>query len=854
MKITLLQSLRAKVVLMMIVLAIPLLTFIALFIVQMRIEAERFQRILIEDASIHKAAQETINAAQISSQALYKAVSVKDPRSLEDVLALGKVFQGAMINFELYMQALIYGSETEEFRTSKEGLNYQQWKRRGFDQKIIVARPSPLIRKKALDLEEYYLQYSRTGRVVMGNIRQALLLDLKQKPGEAETKREEAYRYLAELVETEALFQKRISDLINATRESTMQVNEVIEKSLNKRIHFLVLTGLTCFVIAIMMAWFFCNRYLIDTLQEMNTAVERIIHGNWNDKLAVRTRDEVGQLAQNFNRMLERLKSTLVSKDILLDEIKERKRAEQTMEKFKRRLEMILNSAGEGIFGIDLAGTVTFANPAAANLLRWKKDSLVGQNVWASVVNKPGVQREISSDKEHPITLSLEKGDERRVMDQSFFASDGAKIYVDYIVKPIYQDKNVTGAVVCFSDITERRALENQLMRSQKMESVGRLAGGIAHDFNNLLMVIRGNCDFLRSGLEQEDPRMEDIHEIQKATMRAIELTDHLLAFSRHQLTDLRCINLNNLIQKTVDVLKSTLGEGIEIRLKLDPELRFTETNSGQIEQVLLNLTLNAKDAMPEGGTFLIETFNQVVSSLVKGAHFGQLKPGNYVVLRLTDTGVGMNEEVKSRLFEPFFTTKKKRKGSGFGLATVYGIMKQNQSHIFVDSVENEGTTISLYFKASDVCKMDETPVRSEKASGSSVSLEGTETILLVEDEESLRKFVARGLKQMGYVVHEAANGAHALKQLEKIDIETVDLVLTDMVMPQMGGRELCEKVRQKRAGIKIVVMSGYTDDELINRYIKSAGIPFVQKPVAIEDLLRVIKSVLTEKEDEIKN
>lgn len=842
------KSLRLKVMVMMCILAVPLLVFIFLFVTQMRMEAGRYQDILHREASIHQAAQQTINAAQVASQAIYKAIAINDPKQNQEMLRLGKVFQGAMINFELFLEALIHGSESDEFRSSKNGLNYEQWRRRGFHSTIQVAKPDALVRKKALELQQYYQSYSKNGRMVIGSIQRALMLQLRGKMDEAEAKREEAYAHLAEIIESENDFQKGISELFKATEFATNKARDKIDRSMMRRVKYLVVTGILCFLLAISMAWHFCNHFIVNMLLNVNEGVENIIHGDWEDKLEVKTEDEIGRLASNFNRMTDKLKTTMVSKDLLLDEVRERKRTEQTMEKLKRRLELILDSAGEGVFGVDPTGEITFANPAAVNMLGWHIDELVGQNVFGVILADRKSDRVISRKEQHPIYQSADEGKEQRVVDGIFFKRNGEQMAVEYVVKPIHQNKHVTGAVVCFSDISSRKKLEEQLLQSQKMDSVGRLAGGVAHDFNNLLMVIRGNCDFLADSFDAGDARLEDISEIQKATERAMALTDHLLTFSRHQLTDSQSVNINAIIEKSESILRSTIGENVELRLDLAEELGSIKTNPAQIEQILLNLALNAKDAMPEGGVLQIQTYSESLNQAdAQARNIKDFEAGDYIVLKVRDDGHGMNAETKAQIFEPFFTTKKNTVSGGLGLSTIYGIMKQNKSYIQVESSDGEGATFYLYFPLYNSPQEDdaEQPVAESRENLSSADGDGSETILLVEDEPSLRKFVARGLKMKGYVIHEARDGADALSKVNDIGIHNIDLVVTDMVMPRMGGRELCEKIRELKEDMRLLVMSGYTDDKLVRQQISQAGIPFLQKPVSMDALTAKVRDVI---------
>jgi PAS domain S-box-containing protein len=387
-------------------------------------------------------------------------------------------------------------------------------------------------------------------------------------------------------------------------------------------------------------------------------------------------------------------------------------------------------------------------------------------------------------------------------------------------------------------DVTEEQSLAEKLAQSQKMEAVGRLAGGISHDFNNLLMVIIGYCGLVQEELIEGSPVRAKVDEIAEAAERAATLTTKLLAFSRKQVLMPRVINPNNLVKEVEKILVRLVGEDIEIRTFLQPEAGNIKADPGQIEQVLMNLVVNARDAMPDGGKLTIETSNRVLDDEYALEHPDVL-PGEYVRITVSDTGQGMNREVLSHIFEPFFTTKAQGKGTGLGLATVYGIVKQSEGHITCYSELNKGTTFTIFFPRAGEAS-DRTAAPIEKIA----TLRGSETILVVEDEERVRHFTQTLLKKNGYTVIAASGGKEALAIVESQKCE-VALLVTDVVMPQMGGKELAQRLTLVCPRAKVLFVSGYSENVIAHQGVLDAGIEFFQKPFKAQEFLAKIREIL---------
>ena len=392
---------------------------------------------------------------------------------------------------------------------------------------------------------------------------------------------------------------------------------------------------------------------------------------------------------------------------------------------------------------------------------------------------------------------------------------------------------------IFMEDITETRTLELQLHQAQKMEAIGRLAGGIAHDFNNLLMVISGYSEFLLERLGP-DPRLRGpAQEISNATRRATSLTRQLLAFSRKQILAPKVLDLNEVVTENLKMLTRMIGEDIDLVMVPGPALGAVRADPGQIDQVIMNLAVNARDAMPQGGKMTIETANVTLDENFARTH-APLPPGDYVMLSISDTGVGMNEDVQSRIFEPFFTTKG-AKGTGLGLSTVYGIVKQSGAYIFVDSQPQRGTAFRAYFPRADA--RDE-PVPAQESTGLPRPERGQETILLVEDEPNLRRLAQQYLEKQGYRILEAEDGAAALQIVDGHQGK-IDLLLTDVVMPGMNGRELSAQITAQRPEIRVLYMSGYTENAIGHDGLLETGINLLQKPFSLPTLKERVRELL---------
>ena len=509
------------------------------------------------------------------------------------------------------------------------------------------------------------------------------------------------------------------------------------------------------------------------------------------------------------------------------------------------RVRLLLDSTGEGIYGTDIEGNCTLVNKSCLRMLGYDRaEELLGRFMH-DVMHHSLPDGTPLPARSCPIYQAFRESRSIHISEGVFWRKDGSPIPVEAWSYPIFKEGKPIGAVATFVDITERKRAaeslaksEEKLRQAQRMESVGRLAGGVAHDFNNILTAITGYAGFALEGLPEGDRRREDLKEVLIAAERAARLTRQLLAFSRKQILDPKVLDINSSVGGIVSMLKRLIGEDIRLETRLAARPCLAKLDSGQVEQVILNLAVNARDAMPKGGTLTFETGVVVPAGDFSSKH-PDMPAGPLVFLSVRDTGCGMSEEVKSHLFEPFFTTKEKGKGTGLGLSMVYGIVKQSGGEIEVESAPGEGTAFRIYFPQIDASGGEEDGDEAQAAVPA-----GDETVLLVEDEETIRRLVERALSAGGYSVLAAADGREALEALERHG-KPVDLLITDVVMPGISGRELARAVASKGMARRTLFVSGFTDNAIVRDGVLEPGLAFLFKPFAPEALLRKMREVL---------
>jgi len=509
----------------------------------------------------------------------------------------------------------------------------------------------------------------------------------------------------------------------------------------------------------------------------------------------------------------------------------DRKRIKQQLNEREEYFRSLIEQAMDIIAVLDAEGALRYASPSVLPLLGYAPEDLVGLSIFALVhPDDVDVTWRVFSE-------GVATGKGGRLLALRLRHKDGTFRHLEAIGSYLLDDPLVKGVVINARDVTERRTLERQFLQAQKMEAVGRLAGGVAHDFNNLLTAILGYADLLLEGLPTLSPLRPDLEEIRKAATRAGALTRQLLAFSRKQVLEMRVLDLNELVADMDKMLRRLLGEDIDVLTKLDPALGAVRADAGQLEQVIVNLAVNARDAMPDGGRLTIETRNAELDDSYAREHV-PVQPGRYVMLAVSDTGAGMSAETMSHVFEPFFTTKEAGKGTGLGLATVYGIVKQSGGYVWCYSERGEGTSFKVYLPRVDA-PVDQFPAR--------VALPrtvGSETILLVEDEVGVRALTRRLLERHGYTVLEAGTADAALG-LSRDHVGPIHLLLADVVLPGASGPTLADELRSRRAQLKVLFMSGYTEDAIVHRGVLKPNTAFINKPFSADSLAAKIREVL---------
>lgn len=513
-------------------------------------------------------------------------------------------------------------------------------------------------------------------------------------------------------------------------------------------------------------------------------------------------------------------------------DITERKQAEELLRRSEANFRSLVQDAPFGILRATLDGEILHANPALVSMLGYDSEA---------ELSRLNLERDIYCDpqqRQHLIEENAQKDDFHNVEVQ-WKRKDGKAITV------LLSGHRVAGSdhrpayyEIFAEDITSRRTLERQLLQSQKMEAIGRLAGGIAHDFNNLLGVVLGHVEILEKQTARDAVLRKSVEAINGATQRAAALTMQLLAFSRKQVAAPKILDLNASVREIEKLLRRVIGEDIQLIFRLQPNLGTIQIDPGHLDQILMNLVVNSRDAMPHGGKLILETSAAMLDESYVGHHLGAAK-GPFIVLSLSDTGCGMDQETLSHIFEPFFTTKEQGKGTGLGLSTVYGIVKQNHAYIMAYSEPGQGTTFKIYFP-----RVSGAPEAPRPSGWKSETPGGKETVLLVEDERALRELTRGLLESAGYTVLEAAGVEDAIHLAESSQSK-IDLLLTDVVMPGMDGHQLSRELTSRFSTLKVLYMSGYTDDVIAHRGVLNQGMQLLQKPFGRAALLGKVREVL---------
>ena len=568
-------------------------------------------------------------------------------------------------------------------------------------------------------------------------------------------------------------------------------------------------------------------------VRQLTKAAERIGQGDLDVTLDPEdTVDELQVLALTFNQMAKQLRTLFRDLEQKVDELAQAEEAVRASERYFRTL---LANARDTVTVLDADGRYRFESPGVEHTLGYKPEEVLGKSAFDFIhpEDRSAVLEVFQQGIEQP------RGPQR--IEYRFQHKDGSWRYLESIGQNLLHDPVVQGIVVNSRDITERKQLEEQIRQIQKMEAIGQLAGGIAHDFNNILVPINLYTEMALRKLSPDEKLYANLQVVREAAGRAADLTRQILAFSRRQVLDMHVLNLNAIVQDFQKMLQRLIGEHITLETFLEPELYPVRADKAQIEQVLLNLAVNARDAMPAGGQLTLETANVYLDEAYIDQHADTLLPGHYVMLTVSDTGHGMDTATQQRIFEPFFTTKAPGKGTGLGLATVFGIVKQHEGSIYVYSERDKGTTFKIYLpRVEEAVEVFDTTITPP------ATLRGIETILVFEDDVVVRKLIGETLTAHGYHVIEAPSVEEGLQHAATYK-GPVHLLLTDVIMPEMNGQELYQHIATFHPTIKVLYMSGYTDNVVVHHGILEAGINFLQKPFTIDNLTQKVRQILDE-------
>ena len=597
---------------------------------------------------------------------------------------------------------------------------------------------------------------------------------------------------------------------------TVMIESDLTQMSIRLRRYALIAAGVLC--VSFLLAHWIAARLqgaITGPVQRLAATAEAVSAGrDYSVRAAIRSRDELGQLTAGINHML--------------DEIQSRDQAlQESEEKYRRLFE-----ANPNPMWVYDPETLAFlaVNEAAVRLYGYTQGEFLGMTI-KDIRAPEEIPALLEKLREPPSAASRSDGPWRHRR------KDGTGIEVEISSSALVLG-GTAARLVMASDVSDKRKLEAQLVQAQKMEAIGRLAGGVAHDFNNLLGVITGYSELLERNLQAEGAGHQRLEQIQKAAQRAAALTRQLLAFSRKEVVQPRVLDLNEIVADVEKMLQRLIGEDVHLVTKLGTDLGKVKADRGQIDQILMNLAINARDAMPDGGNLWIETANATLDAAYLKTH-ADVQPGPFLMLAVSDTGHGIDAETLSKVFEPFFTTKGEGKGTGLGLATVFGIAKQSGGHVSVYSEPGRGTTFRVYLP-----RMDAVDSGREAAAPATAPPVGTETVLLVEDSDSLRPMIHEILAAAGYDVLDSADPLEAVGRARSHG-GPLDLVLTDVIMPNMSGPDLVRAVQATRPEIKVLFMSGYTNDAIGRQGVLDPGVHLLQKPFTTDALLASVRSAL---------
>ncbi|MBJ6750420.1 hybrid sensor histidine kinase/response regulator [Geomonas anaerohicana] len=592
-------------------------------------------------------------------------------------------------------------------------------------------------------------------------------------------------------------------------------------------------------VIALSLGLAIVRRLLNRSINPLLDGIRTITSGDFSSRVHPDPHREIAEIGAAFNDMAERFSTTLIFKHELEETVTKRTaqlqqaledqiRVREALAEREEHIRLLFNSTAEAIFAIDRDGTCSFCNPACATVLGYDTPEQIVGNRMHRFLGHTASDGTVLEESECPICQTLAAGHGNHNVNDHFRKKDGTAIPVEYWSHPILRDEELVGCVVTFLDISQRNMLERQLLQAQKLEGIGVLAGGIAHDFNNLLTAIIGGAEIALYDVPPQTKGAKAIHGVLDAATRAADLTRQILAFSRKQVMTMKELNLNDEVLSQSKMLRRLISEDIKFQVNLAPEELCIRADAAQLQQVLLNLAVNARDAMAPGGSITIETTAVVLQRSDRWLEEG-MAPGKYAVVSVSDTGAGMDEETRSRIFEPFFTTKGPGEGTGLGLSTVHGVVKQHQGSISVYSEPGKGTTFRIYLP------------RIERSEAAQVAPEagpiprGSGKVLVVEDEVAVRDFLESALQDNGFSVTSVGSAPEAMQACATT---TYDLMISDVVMPGMSGPELYQAIRESQPQLKVMFISGYPAKSASLQDILKWDAPFLAKPFSAKVFL----------------
>lgn len=588
---------------------------------------------------------------------------------------------------------------------------------------------------------------------------------------------------------------------------------------------------------------------LAKPIKELSRTAERVEKGDFSARALAEGPDEVGVLARAFNSMVMRFQNwhreleeqvqartaqLVTLNEELAREVTERKRAGEALRTSEGRFRELLENVRQGAIILDREGHVFFCNDFLLDLTGWTREEVLGRS-WFDLFIPEGERSRVKA----VFAELLETAAGLLHYENPILTKSGARrtiVWDNTLLRGA--DGSVIGTASLGQDVTEQRSLEEQLRHSQKMEAVGQLAGGVAHDFNNLLTVIIGNCELIKLKAGEDNPVSDYVEQILFVSGKAARLTQSLLAFSRKQFLNVAAVDVNDCVKGVSALLARIIGEDIEFRLALTDARLPVMADCGQLEQVLVNLATNARDAMPGGGELLIETRRADLDAMSATLH-GLEKAGAYAVIQVSDTGSGMDQETRAKIFEPFFTTKEVGRGTGLGLAMVFGTVRQHGGYIDVSSEPGRGTTFKIYLPLRLIEREDEKKAQPEPAAPG-----GSETLLVVEDNEDVRETTVAILEEFGYRVIAASDGEEAIVQFME-NRDAVSLAILDVVMPKMNGKEVSEALKKVRPDLRVLFTSGYAADVINRKVLREEGLYLLQKPVSATELLQKVRELL---------